>query len=378
MDGKLQFRLYTGEQVEVEAQLEDAETPAGQYLMARKVWLDNGTELRQHRPASGPQRSDGYDRLDNEILAGRRLHEVSELSDWGSYPAELARLYGDEATSADPYTLFDTYLGQPLDDVVGRFLDDEFDAFQVSLLTGLCWLAAAGIAHRAISPDTVLWDSKRRRVQITDFSRSTVFGVPRTPVMGAQGWVPKEQRPRTVYGTVGPRDDVWAAARLIFFVRNQGEDLTDRKQIADSGLDGMYSGLFDQVFDRPEDRPTAWNLLEDGLKRRSPAPRVADGNAWLIAGRERFLQARQRMHPGAVVPPGFNEDIDWMSNPGGAKPPAPGNASSPAATSATSAEATPGRATGRADDTRAESPARAEQKPGETTRSRQSRWRRGD
>jgi serine/threonine protein kinase len=334
--------------------------------MARKVRLDDGTELRQHRPASGDQRSDGYDRLDNEILAGRRLHEVAEQSDWGSYPPELARLYGDEATSADPYTLFDAYAGQPLRHVVRQILDDEFDAFQVSLLTGLCWLAAAGIAHRAISPDTVLWDSKRRRVQITDYSRSTVFGVPRTPVMGVPGWVPKEQRPRTVNGTVGPRDDVWAAARLIFFVRNQGEDLIDRSQIADSGLDGMFSGLFDRAIGPPENRPTAWSLLEDGLKRRSPAPRVADSSAWLIEGRERFLQVRQRAHPDAVTPPGFNEDIDWMGNPGGAQPPAPGNASSPAATSVTPAEAAPGQA----DGTRAEH--KAEGRP------RQRLWRRGD
>jgi serine/threonine protein kinase len=378
MDAKLQFRRYSGENVEVEAQLEDAETPAGQFLMARKVWLDDGTELRQHRPASGSPRSDAYDSLDNETLAGRRLHGVSELSDWGSYPPNLARLYGDETTSAEPYTLFDAYQGQPLRAVVRQIIDDEFEDFQVSLLTGLCWLAAAGIAHRAISPDTVLWDSRRRRVQITDFSRSTVFGVPRTAVTGVPGWVPKEQRPRTVYGTVGPHDDVWAAGRLIFFVRNQGEDLVDRSQIADSGLDGMFSGLFDKVLGPPEERPTAWNLVEGGLKRRSPAPRAADGSAWLIEGRERFLQARQRVHPGAVTPPGFNEDIDWMGNPGGAKPPAPGNAGSPAATSATPAEAAPGQATGRADGARAESPARAEHGTGETPRPRQRLWRRGD
>ena len=374
MDAKLQFRLFTGEQVDVEARVDDAEFPAGEFLVARKVWLGD-TEMRQHRPASGSQRSDGYDRLDNEILAGRRLYEVS---DWGSYPPELARLHGDEATSADPYTLFQAYVGRPVRDVVGRIIDDEFDDFQVSLLTGLCWLAAAGIAHRAISPDTVLWDSNRRQVQITDFSRSTVFGVPRTPVTGVPGWVPKEQRPRTFYGTVGPRDDVWAAGRLIFFVYNQGDDLVDRGQIAKSGLDGMFNGLFNGVIGPPEGRPTAWNLFEDGLKRRVPVPRAADGRAWLIAGRERFLEARERMHPGAVAPPGFNEDIDWMSNPGGARPPVPGNDSPQAATSATALEATPAQATGRVDGTRAEAPARSDNRTGETTRSRQFPWRRGD
>src|SRR5438046_892966 len=108
---KLQFRLFTGEQVEAEAEVDDDEFPSGEFLLARNVRLEDGTELRQHRPASGAQRRDGYERLDNEILAGRRLHDVTE---WGIYPREVARLYGDEAASAEPYSLFDPYRGEPL------------------------------------------------------------------------------------------------------------------------------------------------------------------------------------------------------------------------------------------------------------------------
>ena len=108
--GTLQFRLFTGEQVEAEARVDDVEFPAGEFLIARKVRLEDGTELRQHRPTSGSQRRDGCERLDNEILAGRGLYGVV---DWGGYPPEVARLYGDEATSADPYALFEPYRGQP-------------------------------------------------------------------------------------------------------------------------------------------------------------------------------------------------------------------------------------------------------------------------
>ena len=313
MTGKLQFRLCNGEQIEAEADVDDAEFPAGEFLLARKVRLEDGTELRQHRPTRGSERRDGYERLDNEILAGRRLCQVDE---WGSYPRELARLYGDEATSADPYTLFEPYRGQPVREVGTYLLDDEFDAFLLSLLTGLCWLAAASIAHRAINLDTVRWDGRERRVQITDFSRSTIFGVPRTPIMASQDWIPKEQRPRTCFGTIGPRDDIWAAGRLIFFVRNQGEALVDRAQIASSGLDALFNGMFDRVLGPPEGRPTARDLLEEGLRGRIPVPRPADGSA-LIAGRERFLEVRQRRHPSAPVPRGFNADIDWMGDPGG-------------------------------------------------------------
>ncbi len=313
MTSKLQFRLYNGEQIEAEAEVDDAEFPAGEFLLARKVRLEDGTDLRQHRPTSGSQRRAGYERLDNEILAGRRLHEVAG---WGSYPRELARLHGDEATSADPYTLFEPYRGQPLREVGTYILEEEFDAFVVSLLTGLCWLAAASIAHRAINLDTVRWDGRERRVEITDFSRSTIFGVPRAPSAGSPDWIPREQRPGTCYGAFGPRDDIWAVGRLIFFVRNQGEALVDRAQIASSGLDALFTGMFDRVLGPPEGRPTAWDLLEEGLGRRIPVPRPADGSA-LIAGRERFLETRERRHPRAPVPPGFNEDIDWMGDPDG-------------------------------------------------------------
>jgi hypothetical protein len=370
MPGKLQFRHYTGEEVEREARIDDEEFPAGEFLMARTVWLDDGPELRQHRPAGGSQRRDGYERLDSEILAGRRLYEVA---DWGNYPPEVARLYGDEATSADPYSLFEPYQGLPLREVGGYIIDEEFDAFLVSLLTGLCWLAAAGIAHRAINPDSVLWDSQRRRVQITDFSRSTVFGVPRTPVTGSPDWIPKEQRSRTLYGNVGPRDDVWAAGRLIFFVQNQGEELVNRSQLTDSGLEGLFGGLFGQVFGPPEGRPTASDLLEHGLHRRGTAPSAGDGSARLMAGRERFLEARQRRNPGAPVPPDFNADIDWMGEPGGAAAPpdtSPGTSTAPSAA--------PTRAAGQADETTAGPGPRADDRTWETGRTRQFPWRRGD
>jgi WD40 repeat protein len=296
----LQFRLYTGEQIEAEARVDDVEFAAGEFLIARKVWLKDGTELRQHRPASGSQQRDGHERLDNEILAGRGLYGVV---DWESYPPEVTRLYGDEATSADPYALFEPYRGQPLRDVGITITDDEFDAFLVSLLTGLCWIAAAGIAHRAINPDTVLWDSQRRQVQITDFSKSTVFGVPRTPLTGPPGWVSREQRPGSCFGVAGPRDDIWAACRVIFFVRNQGQDLVDQSQIASSGLDELFSGLFHQVFGPPDGRPTARDLLEDGLKRHSDLPPAADDTAQLIADREQFLEARGRLRALSQAPP---------------------------------------------------------------------------
>src|SRR5437764_1049967 len=81
--------------------------------------------------------------------------------------------------------------------------------------------------------------------------------------------------------------------RLIFFVRNHGEDLAARGQLADRGLEDLLEG----VFGPPEGRPTARELLVNRLGRSSPVPRGASGGgAWLRDGYQRFWDARNRKH----------------------------------------------------------------------------------
>src|ERR1700722_18046399 len=93
-------RVSSGEHEDIRARVDDVEFPAGDLLVGRTVWLEDGTpnglELIQHRPVGGQRRQEGYLRLDNEILAGRRLYK---LSSWSGYPTELGRIYGDESTS---------------------------------------------------------------------------------------------------------------------------------------------------------------------------------------------------------------------------------------------------------------------------------------
>jgi serine/threonine protein kinase len=305
-------RAATGEQEEIGVRLDDVEFPAGESLTVRTVWLEDGTpngvELLQHRPVGGDRRQDGYLRLDNEILAGRRLHEVAG---WPGYPPEVIRLYGDECASADPFALFEPCRGEPLREV-GEYLDSHaFDQFMAGLLTALCWLAGAGIAHRAISPDTILWDSDDAKVRLTDFSRSAPFGAARVPVGGSMAWVAPESRPDTCFGLVGPRDDVWAAARLLYFVRSRGQNLENRAQLAEIGLAQMFNGMLERVFGPPEDRPTARDLVEHGLRRRHILPSVEDGGKRLIQGRASFLNARARLRPDAPIPVDFWDDIIW-------------------------------------------------------------------
>ena len=101
----------------------------------------NRYELDQHRAVVGEARQEGYLRLDNEILAGRRLYQVAGPQ---HYPLELARLYGDEAATADPYALWEPYRGEgPLSESVLGVFPEEVLTFATGLLSGLCWLAAA-------------------------------------------------------------------------------------------------------------------------------------------------------------------------------------------------------------------------------------------
>ncbi len=285
---ELTFRRVTSETVKAKASVEADEVAAPAYLTARDLRLEDGVELRQLQVSGRDQRT-GYQRLDNEILAGLRLWRAAEAV---GYPPEVSCLYGYEAASADPCVLLEPYRGQPLTAAGEHLLDNEQHQFQVSLLTGLCWLAAAGIAHRGIAPSTVRWDGQR--AQITDFSLSTVFGTPRE-VVGSPPWAALEQRAGTAYGTVSARDDIWAAGRLIFYVHTR-EELTDRSQLEDRpALKGLLAG----VFGPPEERPAARELL-DRMNEPCPVPRALDGHSPLDAGRREFYAVRARKHPGVT------------------------------------------------------------------------------
>jgi serine/threonine protein kinase len=208
----------------------------------------------------------------------------------------VSRLIGYEATSAEPFALLEPYRGETLGTVARRLLPGDQHRFQVSLLTGLCWLATAGIAHRGIGPSTVRWDGQH--VQITDFSLATVIGA-RREAIGAPPWAAPEQRPGQGRGQVGAQDDVWAAGRLIHYVLT-GEELTDRRQLADwPGLGTLLAG----VFGPPEERPSARELLTRRLRESTPVPQGIGADPLLEEGRAQFYHQRARKHPG--IAPAF-------------------------------------------------------------------------
>lgn len=286
---ELTFRSVTGDTVRVKVTFGPDEAMAPALLAARRVRLADGTKLHQLRVV-GTARKTGYERLDNEILAGLRLRAATKAV---GYPREVSRLHGYEATSADPYALLEPYRGEPLAVAGQHLLENEQHRFRVSLLTGLCWLAAAGIAHRGIAPSTVRWDG--RHAQITDFSISTIVGAPREAI-GTPPWAAREQRPGHADGQVSAKDDIWAAGRLIFCIHT-GEELIDRSQIDERpALKNLLAG----VFSPPEDRPSARVLL-GRLNEECPVPPALDSHSGLDEGRKRFYAARASKHPRAAA-----------------------------------------------------------------------------
>jgi len=118
---------------------------------------------------------------------------------------------------------------------------------------------------------------------------------------------------------------VWAAVRLIYFVRSRGEDLDDLDKLTETGLAQMFNGLLGRVFGPPESRPTASDLIQYGLRRPHLTPSLADGSKPLIKGRRSFLGARARKHPGAEVPAEFWDDISWTRSRWATASPADGD-----------------------------------------------------
>ncbi|WP_283135266.1 hypothetical protein [Rhizohabitans arisaemae] len=264
-------------------------------LRARPLWLESEAEgdCEVLQITVGDQdRRRAYDLLDNEILAGLRL---VWLVGSGPYPDGLSRLRGYVHDTPEPFALVHRYRGDPVGAHASQLLTADRRAFQVSLMTALRWLAAAGIAHRGISPDTVRWD--HTSIQITNFALATIVGTPRT-VAGHPPWAAPEQRSGPlVRGVVTDRDDVWAAGRLLYYTWTQ-EELTSRDQLARAPeLVELLAG----VFDAPENRPTARELLVERLRVPDCVPRGLDADP-LAEGRESFHSYRRRKHP-EVDPP---------------------------------------------------------------------------
>jgi serine/threonine protein kinase len=281
----LTYHSAAGERTTSTFEISGQDRPAPWPLRARQLFRGD-MELWQVFPGE-EHRELGYERLDNEILAGLRLARLAARGGGiVGYPAQVSRLHGYEADSAEPFVLLYPYRGETFEEVGRRLLPDDQARFQVSLLEGLRWLGAAGIAHRALTPGAIRWDRDTQQAQITDFSQATVFGVPRT-VAGTGNWAgPEQRRAEEISGCVSERDDVWGAGQIICYLLT-GEPLTSQAQLA--GVPDP-AGLLAGVFAPPEARPDARELLRR-LGARDPVPRQLTADP-LQPWRERFASIR--------------------------------------------------------------------------------------
>jgi hypothetical protein len=270
-------------------------------LLARLLKFDDGREVYQVTVGRLSSRSDQehyYRLIDSENLVGLRL---ARQAGHGEYPPQLARMIGYDADSAAPFALFEPYRGEAVETVAGHLLPAGQHRFQVSLLTGLRWLAEAGIAHRGLSPATVRWDGDQ--VQITDFSLATVIGAAREAV-GSLPWAAPEQRAGQATDKVTVKDDIWAAGRLIYYVTT-GDELRDREQLRDWPA---LMDLLTDVFGPPDLRPTARDLLVARLREADPVPRGIGADPALKQGYVDFYAARERRHELAADQAGSSAD----------------------------------------------------------------------
>lgn len=254
------------------------------YLSARSLRLSSGALVRQLGIAHG-RGTEGYRRLDNEILAGLRLAQQSRPRNAGS--PEVSSLVGYSKDPAEPYALLEPYRGTTIDgDVAGLLSPDDLHRFMVSLLTGLRRLSEAGIVHCALSPAAVRWHLDH--VIITDFSLATLTGTVqqvRAPVWSA---------PKGLTGVMTEGVDILAAGMLIYYVTTGEElarrdDLDDRPELRDL-LDGVFLG-------DPAQRPSAHELLTRRLGVRDSVAMRRRDDTELSLGRQEFQLARAVKHP---------------------------------------------------------------------------------
>jgi len=294
----LTFRSARGDDVTVAVDAAGPWEPVNQLMRARLVRLEpwgGASTLRMTalvEQLSPSARARGYELLDNEILAGVRLARLAERvpgSGRDEYPRQLPRLVGYQAFTLDQFVLLQPYEGVPVDSVAGRLVREEQQRFIEQMIVGVRWVGEAGLAHRTLSPRTVLWSSPH--VQIVDFSHATLIGTPRQ-VVGSLPWAAPEQRDGAS-GVVTDRDDVWAMARLICYVIS-GFELTNRTQLDQYHLSELLNDALGPVESRPDSR----ELLRR-LRLPDPLSRLQSGNEALRRGREQFFAVK----PGYLPPP---------------------------------------------------------------------------
>ncbi len=241
-------------------------------LVAVKQWVPE--DLAQREAAAG-------DELEREVMAGVRLLDRYPVD---RYPAELVRLIGYNLDDVEPFVIVSPVRGTPFEES-GQLRPDAREAFELSLLRGLAYLAEAGVTHHNLTPSTVHWDGID--VQIRDFGKAVVADRSGEPSSNGQA---------------GGGADIWSAGTLILRAATGRNSLVGPEMLAGRGqaLRDLLDGVFDEV---PTARPSAACLLG----RLNVTVRVPqeDLGAWqrFEEGRLRFDETLRAKWPAPPPPP---------------------------------------------------------------------------
>ena len=234
---------------------------AGSQQLARPIVLGNGWTVQQHRLPARYVDSASRAALEDEVRAALTL-----IRRYGEekYPPSLPRIVGYDTEAEEPFVLYERMAGQPLAGMVGQFNIKNRRLLSQGLISALRLLDGAGLVHRAVTPQNVLWDGKC--VRLCSLTFAVPAGSPRTAV-GDAPWASPEQL--AAAGLTDPRDDVWSAAQVLYHVAT-GKAVNPagppKLLSADSVLSAQLAGTFSA---HAAQRPESVKLLTR-LNRRDP------------------------------------------------------------------------------------------------------------
>lgn len=289
---------------------------------------DGGTFVQKRLgPLDARRRVGAEAALETEIRVLLRL--VRTFGPAG-YPRELARVAGHDFDGVEPFVLLEAVPCPPAEDVVGKLLTEEQEAFRRALFHTVRHLETAGVVHGDLTPASVRWQREQRRLYVADFGHAALAGEPRSS-LGTALWA--APGPLRGPGPADPRDDLWSAAQVAYHVTT-GRPV--RQGLIPVGVEsqGVLYDLLQGVFEQdPMRRPGAAELLR---RLAEPDPYVRgyaqyDPLAEGRRGYEAALERKRARMPLAGQPPPRQDP----PHGGGPRPPSvpPKPANPPAAES---------------------------------------------
>jgi serine/threonine protein kinase len=260
---------------------------AGSPQLVRSVVLGQGWTVQQRRLPARQADPALRAALEDEVRAALML-----IRRYGEdkYPAALPRIAGYDTEAEEPFVLYERAPGLPLSEAIGQFTVKQRRLLGQGLISVLRLLEGAGLVHRAVTPENVLWDGES--VRLSSLAAAVPAGSPRTGI-GDAPWASPEQLAGT--GRTDSRDDVWSAAQVLYHAttgRPVNPAGPPKLLSAESALSAQLAGTFAvHAAQRPE-----LSKLLSRLNCRDPlltAPQPPDP---LAAGRRAFdaLVARKK------------------------------------------------------------------------------------